>query len=76
MRKATKTIDGVPVTGWFTEDFTLAELKTLRARERIPANRPGNVAYNDQFDVPTLQEIIDLVKREGEGNYHPPYQRQ
>ena len=65
-RKATKSIDGVPVTGWFTEDFTLAELKTLRARERIPANRPGNVAYNDQFDIPTLQEIIDLVKREGE----------
>lgn len=65
-RKATKSIDGVSVTGWFTEDFTLAELKTLRARERIPANRPGNVAYNDQFEIPTLQEIIDLVKREGE----------
>ena len=65
-RKATKTIDGVPVTGWFTEDFTLAELKTLRARERIPANRPANVAYNDQFEIPTLQEIIDLVKRESQ----------
>ena len=65
-RKATRTIDGVPITGWFTEDFTLAELKTLRARERIPANRPANVAYNDQFEIPTLQEIIDLVKRESE----------
>nr|WP_229440796.1 glycerophosphodiester phosphodiesterase [Massilia sp. BSC265] len=65
-RKASKTIDGVPVTGWFTEDFTLAELKTLRARERIPANRPANVAYNDQFEIPTLQEIIDLVKRESQ----------
>lgn len=65
-RKATKTIDGVPVSGWFTEDFTLAELKTLRARERIPANRPANVAYNDQFEIPTLQEIIDLVKRESQ----------
>ncbi len=63
-RKATKNIDGVPVTGWFTEDFTLAELKTLRARERIPANRPANVAYNDQFEIPTLQEVIDLVKKE------------
>jgi glycerophosphoryl diester phosphodiesterase len=63
-RKATKTIDGIPVTGWFTEDFTLAELKTLRARERIPANRPANVAYNDQFEIPTLQEVVDLVKKE------------
>ncbi|WP_442920745.1 glycerophosphodiester phosphodiesterase [Massilia sp. DD77] len=65
-RKTTRTIDGVAVTGWFTEDFTLAELKTLRARERIPANRPANVAYNDQFEIPTLQEVIDLVRRESE----------
>lgn len=65
-RKLTKTIDGVQVTGWFTEDFTLAELKTLRARERIPANRPANVAYNDQFLIPTLQEVIDLVKAESQ----------
>ena len=63
-RRKTKTIDGIPVTGWFTEDFTLAELKTLRARERIPANRPANTAYDGQFEVPTLQEVIDLVKRE------------
>lgn len=63
-RKTTKSIDGVPVTGWFTEDFTLAELKTLRARERIPANRPANAAFDGQFEVPTLQEVIDLVKRE------------
>jgi len=64
-RKATKTIDGQAVTGWFTEDFTLAELKTLRARERIPAQRPANVAYNGQFEVPTLQEVIDLAKAAG-----------
>jgi glycerophosphoryl diester phosphodiesterase len=63
-RKTTKTIDGIPVTGWFTEDFTLAELKTLRARERIPANRPANSAFNDQFEIPTLQEVVDLVKKE------------
>ena len=62
-RKATKIIDGVTVTGWFTEDLTLAELKTLRARERIPGIRPGNTAYNDQFEVPTLQEVIDLAKQ-------------
>ena len=61
-RKATKTIDGQAITGWFTEDFTLAELKTLRARERIPAQRPANVVYNGQFEVPTLQEVIDLAK--------------
>ncbi len=65
-RKVTKNIDGIPVTGWFTEDFTLAELKTLRARERIPANRPANTAYNDQFPIPTLQEVIDLVKKESD----------
>lgn len=61
-RKATKTIDGTVITGWFTEDLTLAELKTLRARERIPAIRPANVAFNDQFQVPTFQEMIDLAK--------------
>ena len=61
-RKTTKTIDGQAITGWFTEDFTLTELKTLRARERIPAQRPANVAYNGQFEVPTLQEVIDLAK--------------
>lgn len=63
-RKTTKLIDGIPVTGWFTEDFTLAELKTLRAKERIPANRPANTAYDGQFEVPTLAEVIDLVKHE------------
>jgi glycerophosphoryl diester phosphodiesterase len=63
-RKATKTVDGVPLTGWFTEDFTLAELKTLRAKERIPANRPANTAYDGQFEIPTLQEVVDLVKKE------------
>jgi glycerophosphoryl diester phosphodiesterase len=61
-RKTTKTIDGRPVTGWFTEDFTLAELKELRARERIPAQRPANVSFNDQFQVPTLDEVIELAK--------------
>jgi glycerophosphoryl diester phosphodiesterase len=61
-RRATKTIDGVQVTGWFTEDFTLTELKQLRARERIPANRPGNTQYNDQFEIPTLAEVIALAE--------------
>ncbi|MDM4720927.1 glycerophosphodiester phosphodiesterase [Micromonospora sp. WMMA1363] len=64
-RKTTKTIDGVPVTGWFTEDFTLAELKTLRAKERLPQVRVANTAFDGQFQVPTLQEVIDLARAEG-----------
>ena len=62
-RKTTKTIDGAPVTGWFTEDFTLAELKTLRAKERLPQLRPGNTRYDGQAEIPTLDEIIALAKQ-------------
>ena len=62
-RKTTKTIDGQRLTGWFTEDFTLAELKTLRAKERLPQLRPANTAYDGHWDVPTFHEIIALVKR-------------
>ncbi len=61
-RRTTKTIDGRSITGWFTEDFTLAELKILRAEERIPATRPGNTAYNGQFEVPTVEEVIELAE--------------
>ncbi|MER6419152.1 glycerophosphodiester phosphodiesterase [Streptomyces sp. NPDC001137] len=57
-RKATKVLDGVSVTGWFTEDFTLAELKTLRAIERIPANRPHNTIYNGRWEIPTFEEVL------------------
>ncbi|NYJ00352.1 glycerophosphoryl diester phosphodiesterase [Nocardioides thalensis] len=60
-RKKTKTIDGRQFTGWFTEDFTLAELKTLRAEERIPADRPQNTQYNGLYEVPTLEEVLTLV---------------
>ncbi|HEX4674466.1 MAG TPA: glycerophosphodiester phosphodiesterase [Steroidobacteraceae bacterium] len=60
-RRATKVIDGASITGWFTEDFTLAELKTLRARERIPDTRPGNTRFNGQFEIPTFEEILSLV---------------
>jgi glycerophosphoryl diester phosphodiesterase len=62
-RRQTKTIDGNPVTGWFTEDFTLAELKTLRAVERLPAVRQRNTIYNGLLEVPTLQEVLDLRVR-------------
>ncbi|MFF2995381.1 glycerophosphodiester phosphodiesterase [Streptomyces sp. NPDC057950] len=57
-RRTTKTLDGVPTTGWFTEDFTLAELKTLRAVERIPANRPNNTLYNGRWEIPTFEEVL------------------
>jgi glycerophosphoryl diester phosphodiesterase len=62
-RKTTKVIDGESHTGWFTEDFTLAELKTLRAKERLPLVRPKNVKYDGQFEIPTLAEIIALAKQ-------------
>ena len=58
-RKITKTIDGKRVTGWFTEDFTLAELRTLRARERLPELR--STAFDGQYGIATLDEIIDLA---------------
>ena len=61
-RRTTKTIDGVPLTGWFTEDFTLAELKTLRAKERIPQTRPQNMAYDGLFQVPTFDQVLGLAK--------------
>ncbi|MEU9380205.1 glycerophosphodiester phosphodiesterase [Streptomyces sp. NPDC048279] len=57
-RRTTKVLDGVPTTGWFTEDFTLAELKTLRAIERIPANRPHNTLYNGHWEIPTFEEVL------------------
>ena len=61
-RQATKEIDGAQSTGWFTEDFTLAELKTLRAKERIPQVRQRNTIYDGRFEVPTFQQVIDLSK--------------
>lgn len=62
-RRTTKTIDGEKLTGWFTEDFTLAELKTLRAKERLPKLRPGNTKYDGQAGIPTLDDVIALAKR-------------
>jgi glycerophosphoryl diester phosphodiesterase len=76
-RRTTKTIDGQELTDWFVEDFTLAELKTLRARERLPALRPANTAYDGRFAIPTLAEIIALAQRRHVGIYpetkHPTY---
>ena len=61
-RKTVKTIDGTAIEGWFTEDFTLAELKTLRARERIPELRPANTRFDGQFEIPTFDEILGLIR--------------
>jgi glycerophosphoryl diester phosphodiesterase len=55
-------IDGVSITGWFTEDFTLAELKTLRAKERIPAVRPANTVFDGLYEIPTFDEVVDLAR--------------
>jgi len=60
-RKTTKLIDGKPVTGFFADDFTLAELKTLRAEERLPALRPGSAAHDGEFELVTYDEVLDYV---------------
>jgi glycerophosphoryl diester phosphodiesterase len=64
-RKTTKTVDGTAITGWFTEDFTLAELKTLRAKERIPGNRQHNTLYDGRWDVPTFEEVLRWAQEQG-----------
>ncbi|MFM6312274.1 MAG: glycerophosphodiester phosphodiesterase, partial [Dolichospermum sp.] len=64
--KTTKIIDSEIKTGWFTEDFTIAEIKTLTAKERISQIRPQNAVYNGMFTIPTFTEIIDLVKDKSE----------
>ena len=67
-RKRTKTIDGQSLTGWFTEDFTLAEIKTLRARERLAFR---SHAYDGQFAIPTFDEVLDLAQRMGDARKRP-----
>jgi glycerophosphoryl diester phosphodiesterase len=67
-RKRTKTIDGQSLIGWFTEDFTLAEIKTLRARERLAFR---SHAYDGQFAIPTFDEVLDLAQRMGDARKRP-----
>lgn len=59
-RQTTKTIDGQQVAGWFTEDFTLGELRTLRAEERLPQLREENMLYDNLYQVPTFEEVLEL----------------
>jgi glycerophosphoryl diester phosphodiesterase len=61
-RKTVKMIDSERFEGWFTEDFTLAELKTLRCKERLPQLRPANMAYDGQDEIPTFDEVLALIK--------------
>jgi glycerophosphoryl diester phosphodiesterase len=66
-RRRTQVIDGESMTGWFTEDFTLAEIKTLRARERLPELRPKNTAFDGRLEVPTFDEILEFARRVNQG---------
>ncbi|MFE3514502.1 glycerophosphodiester phosphodiesterase [Streptomyces sp. NPDC059166] len=70
-RRTTKKVDGVSLTGWFTEDFTLAELKTLRAKERIPANRQENTLYDGRWQIPTFEEVLRWADTEGRRRGRP-----
>ncbi|MGW5256409.1 glycerophosphodiester phosphodiesterase [Streptomyces sp. NPDC004012] len=84
-RKTTKVLDGVSTTGWFTEDFTLAELKRLRAIERIPATRQRNTLYDGRWEIPTFEEVLrwqdEQTRRRGKQVWiypetkHPTYFR-
>jgi glycerophosphoryl diester phosphodiesterase len=70
-RKTTKSVDGVSLTGWFTEDFTLAELKTLRAKERIPGTRQENTLYDGRWTIPTFEEVLRWAEKEGRRRGRP-----
>jgi glycerophosphoryl diester phosphodiesterase len=58
-RRTTKTIDGITTSGWFADDFTLAEIKTLRAVQRL-GFRPQQ--YNGVYAIPTFAEVIELAQ--------------
>ncbi len=76
-RRKEKTVDGVSATGWWVEDFTLAELKTLRAKERLPQLRPANTTYDGQEAIPTFAEALALAREHNVGIYpelkHPTF---
>lgn len=76
-RRTRKTVDGVELEGWFVEDFTLAEIKKLRARQRFPFR---DASFNGQFEIATFEEALSLARRHGVGVYpetkHPTYFRQ
>jgi glycerophosphoryl diester phosphodiesterase len=72
-RRRVQVIDGETMSGWFTEDFTLAEIKTLRARERLPELRAANTKFDGKFAVPTFDEILSLASEVNRArNGRPP----
>jgi glycerophosphoryl diester phosphodiesterase len=70
-RRVTKLVDGKVLTGWFTEDFTLDELKTLRTRERLPRIRPQNLPLAGQEPILTFDEVLDVAERANAGRSEP-----
>jgi glycerophosphoryl diester phosphodiesterase len=66
-RRTTKEVDGVPLTGWFTEDFTWEELSTLRARERIPGLRQASSTFDGHYPLLRLRDLLELIDRLGDG---------
>ncbi len=70
-RKTTKFVDGVPLTGWFTEDFTLEELKTLRTKERLPQLRPQNLPLDGTQKILTFDEVLNIAEEASEGRDEP-----
>jgi len=79
-RRRDKTVDGVHASGWWVEDFTLEELKTLKCKERLPQLRPANAEYDGQEEVPTFAEVLALAREAGVGIYpelkHPTFLRE
>lgn len=79
LRRRTVIVDGAAAEGWWAEDFTLAELRSLRCKERLPQLRPGNAGYDGQEAVPTFAEVLDLAREAGVGIYpelkHPSHLR-
>lgn len=65
--KTTKLVDGKEVTGWFVEDLTLKELKTLRAKERLEFRKHDN---DGKFEIPTFDEILEFVKGQSKARQH------
>jgi len=71
-RRTTKEVDGAPLTGWFTEDFTWDELSTLRARERIPALRQASATFDGHYPLLRLRDLLELIDRTGDGGPRAP----
>ncbi len=71
-RRTTKTVDGVPLTGWFAEDFTWDELSRLRCRERLPQLRPDSARFDGTEPILRLRDLLDLVTGFAEASRRRP----